>query len=494
MTAPDWKAIDALGIRRLVNDSRAVRRGDTFVAYPGEARDGRAYIEQAIAKGAAHILWETRGYRWRRAQPVPNLGVRDLRRHAGEIASRVYGRPSSRLWMVGVTGTNGKTTCSQWIAQALTRSGARTAVIGTLGHGLRAPLKALANTTPDALWLHARLAEFEDRGARAVAMEVSSIGLDQHRVAGVEFDVALFTNLTRDHLEYHGTMRRYREAKARLFAWHSLEYAIVNTDDAFGRELSRLRRPGLNVIGYGFGRARRTRSHVTGSELVTGPRGVSFAVDTPWGRGRVASTVLGRHNASNLLATLAVLLASGVSLRKALAALARVDSVPGRMQRVGGGAQPLVVVDYAHTPDALEQALLTLREVLDGGSRAAGRGSRLTCVFGCGGERDRGKRPQMGRIAARLADRLVVTSDNPRGEDPRRIVGDILDGIGGAKDELTVIPDRGSAVRYAVGSARRGDIVLLAGKGHEGYQLVNGVRHPFSDVACARRALTGLAR
>jgi UDP-N-acetylmuramoyl-L-alanyl-D-glutamate--2,6-diaminopimelate ligase len=397
--------------------------------------------------------------------------------------------------MVGVTGTNGKTTCSQWIAQTLTRAGRRCAVVGTLGYGMRAPLKPLANTTPDALWLHARLAEFSRRGAQAVAMEVSSIGLAQHRVAGVDFDVALFTNLTRDHLEYHATMRRYREAKARLFAWDSLRYAVVNLDDDFGRELARrVRRPGLAVIGYGFGRAGGARTlRVTGSDLVTGPEGVRFAVRTPWGAARVASSALGRHNAYNLLATLAVLLASGLKLRAAVAALAHLPAVPGRMERLGGGAQPLVVVDYAHTPDALANVLRTLREVIAHQSRVTSHGSRLTCLFGCGGERDRGKRPQMGRLAARLADRVIVTSDNPRGENPQRIIADILEGVAGCGDELAVIPDRRSAVQYAVAGARRGDVVLLAGKGHEAYQLIAGVRRPFSDVAEARRALRGAA-
>ena len=498
----DWNAIDALGIKRLVNDSRAVRAGDTFVAYPGETRDGRDYIGQAIANGAANVLWEAGGFRWRRTWRVPNFGVKNLRRHAGEIASRIYGQPSRRLWMIGVTGTNGKTTCSQWVAQALTRTGRHCAVIGTLGYGLRAPLRSVLNTTPDALWLHARLAEFARRGAQAVAMEVSSIGLAQDRLAGVEFDVALFTNLTRDHLDYHGTMRRYREAKAQLFAWASLKHAVVNLDDEFGRELARrIRRPGLKVVGYGFGGAGGTRtSRVIGSDLVTGPRGVSFAVRTPWGSARLASRVLGRHNASNLLAALAVLLASGVPLRKAVGALAHLGSVPGRMERLGGGAKPLVVVDYAHTPDALQQVLLTLREVIAHESRVHAsstplRGtnhqSRLTCVFGCGGERDRGKRPQMGRIAARLADRVIVTSDNPRGENPQRIIDDILEGLRGVEDELAIIPDRGSAVQYAVASAQRGDVVLLAGKGHEDYQLIRGVKHPFSDATEALRALAG---
>ncbi|HXF67167.1 MAG TPA: Mur ligase family protein, partial [Burkholderiales bacterium] len=231
LTAAEWRAIEALGIRRLVADSREVRPGDTFVAYPGIAHDGRAFIAQAIRSGAASVLWERAGFEWNPAWRVPNLGVRELRRHAGEIASRVCGYPSRRLWMVGVTGTNGKTTCSQWIAQAFNACGRRCAVIGTLGYGLRAPLARMANTTPEAIWLQARLAEFVRRGARACAMEVSSIGLDQHRVAGVEFDVALFTNLTRDHLEYHRTLRRYRQAKARLFACETLGHAVVNLDD-----------------------------------------------------------------------------------------------------------------------------------------------------------------------------------------------------------------------------------------------------------------------
>ena len=487
----DWKSIETLGVRRLVNDSRNVRAGDTFVAYPGSAQDGRSYIRQAIARGAAHVLWESRGFKWQRAWTVPNIGIRNLRRHAGEIASRIHGEPSRRLWVVGVTGTNGKTTCSQWAAQALTRTGRRCAVVGTLGFGLRAPLKSVLNTTPDALWLHARLAEFVRSGAQAVAMEVSSIGLAQDRLAGIEFDVALFTNLTRDHLEYHGTMRRYGAAKERLFAWDTLRSAVVNLDDAFGRELThRIRHRGMKVIGYGFGGAGGTRTQrVAGSDLVTGAQGVTFTVNTPWGAARVESPMLGRHNASNLLATLAVQLASGVPLRRAVRALAYLQPVPGRMQRLGGGAQPLIVVDYAHTPDALKQVLCTLREVTEHSSLVTRHPSRLTCVFGCGGERDRGKRPQMGHIAARLADRVVVTSDNPRGENPQRIIDDILEGVYDVEEEVAIIPDRDSAVRYAVASAGRGDVVLLAGKGHEAYQLIRGVKHPYSDAVEARRAL-----
>ena len=485
----DWKALDALGIRQLVNDSRAVAPGDTFVAYPGLSRDGRDFIGQALARGAAGVLWERAGFQWNPRWRAPNYGIRGLRAHAGEIASRVYGHPSRKLHVIGITGTNGKTTCSQWIAQALSRAGRPCGVIGTLGYGLGAPLRALANTTPDALWLHQRLAEFARRGAQAVAMEVSSIGLDQDRVAGIEFNVALFTNLTRDHLEYHRTMRRYGTAKAALFAWESLEHAVVNLDDAFGAALARrVRRPGLEVLGYGFGAMRRARGdRVAGSNLVTGPAGVSFDVATPWGPARVRSPALGRYNAYNLLGTLAVLLASGVPLRKAVTALAALKPVPGRLQRLGGGARPLVVVDYAHTPDALGQVLATLREMLE--SRVTNHDSRLICVFGCGGDRDRGKRPQMGRVAARLADRVIVTSDNPRGEDPRRIIGEIVAGARPGADRVVVDADRRSAIQRAVKGARRGDVVLVAGKGHEDYQEIGGIRHRFSDAAVVRAAL-----
>ena len=494
LTGADWRVLESLGMRRLVNDSRVVKAGDTFVAYPGQARDGRDYIAQAIASGATSVLWERAGFRWDPRWRVPNLGVRALRHHIGAIAARLHGHPSRRLRVIGVTGTNGKTTCSQWIAQALTRCGRRCAVIGTLGYGMRAPLKPLVNTTPDALWLHEQLADFARRGAQAVAMEVSSIGLDQDRVAGIEFDTALFTNLSRDHLEYHRTMRRYQEAKARLFAWESLRHAVVNLDDDFGAALARrIRRPGLDVIGYGFGDARGARvARIAGAHIVSGVHGVSFDVRTPWGAAQVTGPIPGRHNAANLLGILAVLLAGGVPLRRAVAALAALRPLPGRLQRLGGGAKPLVVVDYAHTPDALKHALTTLRELLARSPSAVTRHpSRLICVFGCGGERDPGKRPHMGRVAAQLADRVVVTSDNPRGEEPAQVIRDIVAGVPGGADAVEIEPDRRAAILRTVAAARRGDIVLLAGKGHETYQEIRGVRLPFSDAAVAREALSG---
>ncbi|HUO44749.1 MAG TPA: UDP-N-acetylmuramoyl-L-alanyl-D-glutamate--2,6-diaminopimelate ligase [Burkholderiales bacterium] len=471
----DWRV---LGIRRLCNDSRRVRRGDTFVAYPGAAHDGRRFIAQAIARGARSVLWDSRGFGWNPAWRVPNLGVPQLRARIGRIASEVNGEPSARLRVIGVTGTNGKTTCNQWIAQALTAAGTPTAVIGTLGYGMRGRLRPLANTTPDAIWLHEQLAAFARRAARAVSMEVSSIGLDQDRVAGVHFDTALFTNLTRDHLDYHRTLHRYRTAKARLFGWESLQHAIVNVDDAFGAELARrIPRHGLTVLGYGFSRAAQLRA----ANLVADARGVRFDVATPWGTARIASPALGRFNVYNLLATLAVLLTHGIGLRRAAAALAQLRPPPGRLQTFGGGRRPLVVVDYAHTPDALGQVLITLR--------AVAADARLTCVFGCGGGRDRGKRPLMGRIAARLADVVYVTSDNPRGEKPLAIIGDVLDGIHGVREALVATPDRRRAIRHAIMHARRGDVVLLAGKGHEIWQEIRGVRRPFSDAAEARAAL-----
>jgi len=492
LASRDWRVLEAMGMRRLTADSRQVRRGDTFVAYPGESRDGRDYIQQAITQGAGSVLWEQRGYTWRDTWPVHNVGVKDLRRHAGEIASRVYGRPSSRLWMVGVTGTNGKTSCSQWVAQGLARGGRRCAVIGTLGSGWPGRPKSGVNTTPDAILLQDLLRKFERAGAAAVSMEVSSHGLAQHRVQAVEFDVALLTNLTRDHLDFHGTMRAYKAAKAGLFHLPSLRHAVLNLDDPFGVELASTRRRGLSVLGYGFDKPAIGRiPHLAARNLRLMRAGIRFDVSTPWGAGSVHSRVIGRFNAANLLGTLAVLLVSGMAFDESMAALQRVRPVPGRTECIGGGRRPLVVVDYAHTPDALDKVLRSLREIssVAAGPHAKPRQARLICVFGCGGERDRGKRPLMARAATRLADYTVITSDNPRGERPGAILADIMAGVQG---ECTVVPERAQAIREAIIAARRGDTVLIAGKGHERYQEIRGVRHPFSDLDVARRLLREL--
>ncbi|HWI15046.1 MAG TPA: UDP-N-acetylmuramoyl-L-alanyl-D-glutamate--2,6-diaminopimelate ligase, partial [Burkholderiales bacterium] len=364
-TVFDMRALAGLPLRRLVTDSRRVKRGDTFLAYPGETQDGRRYIAQAIAAGAACVLWEARGYTWPREWRVPNRGVRELRKHAGEIAAAVCGRPTAGLWVVGVTGTNGKTSCSQWVAQALTQTGRKCGVIGTLGSGWPGRLEPLANTTPDGVWLQARMARFLRRGAKAVSMEVSSIGLDQDRVSGVDFDVALFTNLTRDHLDYHHTMARYRKAKSELFRWPGLKHAVLNFEDRFGIELVGDVPRGAQVVGYGFeplphAVPRRARlARVLGRNLCLHRDGLHFDVKTPWGDARVETALIGRFNAVNLLGVLGVLLASGVPLQQASRALSRVRAAPGRIERHGGGRRPLAVIDYAHTPDALEKVLRT---------------------------------------------------------------------------------------------------------------------------------------
>jgi UDP-N-acetylmuramoyl-L-alanyl-D-glutamate--2,6-diaminopimelate ligase len=457
----------------LTADSRAVKMGSIFVAYPGTARDGRAFIAEAIARSAAAVIWERTGFTWNDRWDVPNLGVEGLRGKISEIAGHVFGNPSESLWMAGVTGTNGKTSVSQWIAAALDRLGRRSAVIGTLGNGLVGERVEAKNTTPDAIVLQRLLAEYLRRGARNVAMEVSSHGLDQGRVAGIKYDAAVFTNLTRDHLDYHGTMEAYAEAKFALFKARGLSHRVVNVDDDWGASLAG--RLEGDVITYGTREgARLHASHIGLSEA-----GVRFHVDSEWGDGEVNARVLGAFNVSNLLAVLGALLAAGVTFDAALAAAGALDPVPGRLERVGGGAAPLVVIDYAHTPDALEKALEALRPTV-----AAGH--RLVCVFGCGGDRDAGKRPLMGDAAARLADHVIVTSDNPRGEAPGAIIDQILAGISGDAES---IEDRQVAIFSAVHQARPGDVVLLAGKGHETYQEIAGVRHPFSDGEVARAAL-----
>ncbi len=470
-------------MRRLAVDSRQVRAGDTFLAYPGEKRDGRDYISQAIANGATSVLWDADDFSWNARWRVPNAGIRHLRRKAGVIASEVYGKPSAQLWSIGVTGTNGKTSCSHLIAQSLNRARRKCAVIGTLGSGFPGRLDAQINTTPDAVSLHQRMRLLANSGARAVCMEVSSHGLAQHRLAGVEFDVALLTNLTRDHLDYHGTMRRYRGAKARLFRWSTLSHAVLNLDDVFGRELAqRWKHPSAQPLGYGFG-SRPARSRmplVKGRNLRLDLEGLSFDVDSPWGRATLRSSLIGGFNAANLLGSLATLLASDVGMDQSIAALEKVAEVPGRTERYGGGIKPLVIVDYAHTPDALEKVLQTLRA-------ASGARGRLFCVFGCGGDRDRGKRPLMGAAAAKYADHVIITSDNPRSEDPEQIIAEIAEGI---SERCEQVPDRRRAVLQALTAARRGDVVLIAGKGHERYQEIRGVRHRYSDAAVVRFALS----
>ena len=466
----------------LTADSRAVKLGSIFVAYPGTVLDGRAFIPEAISRGAAAVIWERTGFNWLEAWEVPNLGVENLRGRISEIAGHVYGNPSEALWMAGVTGTNGKTSVSQWIAAACDGLGRRAAVLGTLGNGLVGERVEGKNTTPDPIVLQRLLADYLRRGARVVAMEVSSHGLEQGRVAGIKYDTAVFTNLTRDHLDYHGTMEAYAEAKYSLFSARGLRNAVVNVDDEWGaRFAGRLQGGDLDVITYGSGLDSRLR----GNDIRLSPSGVRFRVEGEWGTGEVNAAVLGSFNVSNLLAVLGTLLAAGVELDDAIGAVNRLQPVTGRLDRVGGGEAPLVVIDYAHTPDALEKALQALRP-------AVARGGRLVCVFGCGGDRDPGKRPMMGRAAASLADHVVVTSDNPRSEHPAAIIGQILAGM--PREHVEALEDRQVAIFTAVSQARPGDVILLAGKGHETYQEIAGVRHPFNDREVASAALADWMR
>ena len=475
--------LEKLGARitRMTADSRKVTPGVAFAAYPGERADGRSYIPQAIDHGSPAVLWEREDFHWHADWRVANLGVTGLRDQVSEIAAAVYGNPSEQLWMLGVTGTNGKTSVSHWLAQCLNTSKRSAAVLGTMGNGFLDRLESATNTTPDAIELQAHLADYLEQGATHVAMEVSSHGLAQGRVNGVQFDVAIFTNLSRDHLDYHGDMASYGEAKARLFFMPGLRHAVINLDDAYGVALAqRLRSTGVQVIGYAFGNSNEFDFPVLrGGAIVLSTSGVKFTVTSPWGGGIVTAAVYGRFNAYNLLAVLGGLIASDVTLSVAVECIQLITPVAGRMQQIGGHGQPLVLVDYAHTPDALEKTLLAAREL----TTANGK---LLCVFGCGGNRDSGKRPLMGEIAQRLADQVVLTSDNPRDEDPQQILDDIRAGMN--RDGL-MLPDREQAIRQVVLGARASDVILIAGKGHEPYQEVRGVRTPFSDIDVATRAL-----
>ncbi len=464
-------------VQALTADSRQVRAGSAFLAYPGPHSDGRDYIEQAIAQGAALVLWEPAQFEWQARWQVMQTAVPGLQMQAGHIASAFYQHPSHAMWCIGVTGTNGKTTVSHWLAQAYAYLQQPVAVMGTLGNGPLDQLQASLNTTLGAIDCQKQLAQMRDTHTQVVAMEVSSHGLDQGRVNGVAFDVAIFTNLTRDHLDYHHTMAAYQAAKRKLFDWSSLRVSIVNVDDTVGlalyQELTTLSRP---VLSYGLHTGDIHAKHIT--SLATG---FQLDVVTPQGEGVVTLHALGAFNISNAFAVLASLLAHTIPLPLALEAISQLRPVQGRMQMLGGGDAPLVVVDYAHTPDALSQALTTLR------AQTAGH---ITCVFGCGGDRDPGKRAEMGAIASRLADELMLTTDNPRFEAPEHIINMILAGVSAP---YTYQADRAQAITQAIQQAHIGDVVLVAGKGHEPYQEVQGVRYAFSDVECVQAALVAYA-
>jgi UDP-N-acetylmuramoyl-L-alanyl-D-glutamate--2,6-diaminopimelate ligase len=476
----DAGSAGVLPVSGLSLDSRALADGEAFIALRGTRGHGIEHAAGAVARGAAAVLFEPPAVP--ADLPVPVIAVPDLRAKLGAIADRWFDAPSAQMTVVGVTGTNGKTSTVQLLAQALTVLGASAGTIGTLGAGLHGRATAGERTTPDVISVHRLLAALRAQGASHVAMEVSSHALDQGRVDAVAFDIAVFTNLTRDHLDYHGTMMRYFEAKAQLFDKRPLLAAVINIDDPAGAQLvTRAAGAGQVLTCSANG---NSGAALRASGLTSSATGIGFELATPWGELRVQSPLLGRFNVDNLLAVAACLGALGQPLARIAEALAALTPVAGRMNRLGGdGHLPLVVVDYAHTPDALEQTLGSLR---------AHTAERLLCVFGCGGERDAGKRPQMGAIAERLADALIVTDDNPRGEDGDAIVAGILSGLA-QPERAQVLRDRASAIARAVELAGPRDTVLVAGKGHEDYQEVAGHKRPFDDLRCARSALQARA-
>ncbi|TXH12796.1 MAG: UDP-N-acetylmuramoyl-L-alanyl-D-glutamate--2,6-diaminopimelate ligase [Gammaproteobacteria bacterium] len=461
----------------VADDSRQVRPGDVFLAYPGDLADGRRYIPDALARGAVAVIWQAGGdFCWNSEFTAANFEVANLRALAGPLAHRVHGHPSEGLSLIAVTGTNGKTTVSQCLARVYPKP---CAIIGTLGAGFPEAQAETGFTTPEATTLMRYLAEFRAAGAAAVALEASSIGIEEGRMNGVRVDVAVFTNFTRDHLDYHGTMEAYAAAKEKLFQWPRLRTAVINLDDPLGLKMAR-ETTANRILGYAIGPARRDfPALVRAEDLVQTPFGQRFTLILPNGRSTVDTGLVGEYNVSNLLAIAAVLHDTAMPAFEIARRLSEVTPPPGRMERLGGAGEPLVVVDYAHTPDALENALRALRPT------ANARDGKLRVVFGCGGDRDPGKRPQMGALAEQLADHVLVTSDNPRSEAPQAIIDQIVAGMSRPEVEI----DREAAIRRCIAEASVSDVVLLAGKGHEPYQEIAGVRHPFSDVDQAQAAL-----
>ena len=473
-----WAGLRVAG---LALDSRKVRPGDLFFALRGAHHDGRDFLAAAAAAGAVAALVDAEAPP--PGAPLPAIALPGLALRISAIAGRFHGEPSHALCVTGITGTNGKTTCSQLLAQLFTALEAPAGVIGTLGAGLIAAARETGFTTPDALDTQRLLAELRAAGARRVAMEVSSHSLAQGRVAAIRFHTAVFTNLSRDHLDYHPDMDAYRDAKARLFGQPGLEVAVINAEDPAGARIAAGLAAGVRRLDYSTGGA---PAAIRVLESRCDRAGIGARIATPWGAGELRSPLLGRFNLANLLAVIGAACGQGFALDAVLAAIPGLRAAPGRMQEIEAPAGPRVVVDFAHSPDALEQVLGALRPATAG---------RLWCVFGCGGDRDRGKRPLMGAAAARGADLLVLTSDNPRSEDPAAIARQILDGVPAPRHPHTEIRiDRRAAIAHAIAAAAPDDTVLIAGKGHEAWQEIAGARWPFDDAAAARAALAARER
>ena len=465
-------------VHGIASDSRLLREGFLFLAVQGMSSHGLNFLEQAKQAGVCAVAWDASTGSEPEDIGVPTIAVDGLAAKLGEIANRFYGRPSEHLDVIGVTGTNGKTTVAWMIAQAGELLGERCGYLGTLGYGVGSVEGAKGMTTPAAIELHGRLADFIDQGAKHAAIEVSSHALSQDRVDGVRFDTALFTNLSRDHLDYHGDMREYFESKARLFLECGPRNRIINLDSEYGDQLASKCGQDVVTVSTNFDRVANGRSHVFVRSIVATSHGSDIRFISSWGDGRFTLQLPGEFNVANAVLVLALLLKKGVPLTTACDVMTQVSAPPGRMQRVAMDG-PAVFVDYAHTPAALEVALRALRAHCRG---------QLWVVFGCGGDRDSGKRPQMGKAAEQLADHVVITNDNPRSEYADAIVDDIVAGLT-HPEQVTIIEDRAAAIAWTIEHADAADAVLVAGKGHEDYQETCGKRLPFSDYAVARKAL-----
>ncbi len=470
-----------LNVSGVAIDSRKVKPGDLFLAYKGSQANGIDYIEDAVRSGAIVIAVDEDEAINVKTGSIKVIKVAGLRKQAGFIISRFYDEPSKAIQLIGVTGTNGKTTVSYMIAYALYVLGKQSAVIGTLGYGQFRKLQASTSTTPDPVKLHSLFSSWKD-DVDFVAMEVSSHALDQGRVAGAEFDIAVFTNLTRDHLDYHKTIEDYAEAKFQLFASPKLKHAIVNIDDSYGAQLAKLLPSTLSTVIYSAKQnlsqlSKKEVSFVYCKKIETNNLNLTISIDSSWGHAIIQTSLLGEFNVDNILAAFATLCVSGFDVEIIAETLSGFTGIPGRMEYFSAEEKPLLVIDYAHTPDALEKALIALRAYCSG---------KLYCVFGCGGDRDVGKRSQMGAISEKLSDQIVITNDNPRTEAPEQIVENILEGVKD-KSNVTIKYDRSDAITNTFLNANKNDVILIAGKGHETTQQIGESLLPFSDRELARR-------
>lgn len=462
-------------ITDLKNDSRTVQAGDLFLAYPGAVSDGRLFIDKAVASGAGAIAYDPRDLPSSCSLPqsIPCIAIPELSQYLAEIAKNFYNDPGKDLYITGVTGTNGKTTIAYQLAQAHELLKHASAYIGTIGQGNVYDLKPLDNTTPDALCLQRLFSVYKSQGIKQVCMEVSSHALSQQRVDGIDFKQALFTNLTLDHLDYHHSMQAYGAAKALLFEKESLEWAILNKDDTHHLLMSQALHSQVKQITYGV----NDNSDVRALSWHTDIRGTEIKLESPWGKHEMHISAVGLFNIYNSLAIWSSLLAQGYVANKAIEVMSQLKPAPGRMEIVAHS--PFVLVDYAHTPDALENVLITLNQLKKG---------KLWVIFGCGGDRDKSKRPIMGKAASLHADHVVLTSDNPRTEDPELILKDIAKGIS-YSSEATQLVQREEAIAYVLNKANKDDIILIAGKGHESYQQIGTKKFPFSDQQVVKKLL-----